>query len=99
MYSFRYETMEWEEISYVIASKIRFGVLTSLNKRVMTPMQLSKELDIPISLVSRTLRELMEKGLIVCLTPNRRKSKMYDISLSGKEILNKIHEITGNKNE
>ncbi len=91
--------MEWDKISYVIASKIRFGILTSLNKKIMTPMQLSKELSIPISLVSRTLKDLMENKLIVCLTPKRRKSKMYEISSYGREVLNKIHEITGSKYE
>jgi len=91
--------IEWDKVSYVMASKVRFGILTSLNKKVMTPIELTKELNIPISSVSKTLGELVEKDLIECLTPKRRKSRIYNISKSGREILEKIHEITRSKND
>lgn len=91
--------IEWDKVSYVMASKVRFGILTSLNKKVMTPIELTKELNIPISSVSKTLGELVDKDLIECLTPKRRKSRIYSISKSGKGILGKIHEITRSEND
>jgi predicted transcriptional regulator len=86
--------MDWNLISLITSSKVRFKVLTTLNKNEFTPTELSKELDIHISAVSRTLSELIEKELIVCLTDDRKKFKYYKISEKGKNILKKINDET-----
>ncbi|MBI2558144.1 hypothetical protein HYW20_02370 [Candidatus Woesearchaeota archaeon] len=86
--------MDWNLISLITSSKIRFKVLTRLNKSKFTPTELSKELEIHISAISRTLSELTEKELINCLTDKRTKFKYYGISEKGKEILKKINEET-----
>ncbi|MEM2258922.1 MAG: winged helix-turn-helix domain-containing protein [Candidatus Thermoplasmatota archaeon] len=85
----------WDLISFVLASEIRFKILLSLNKKIQTPTELKKEFGVPISRISTVLRELSEKKLITNLTPERRKSRMYSITKFGKEILKEIHEITG----
>jgi len=84
----------WETISFVNASKVRFVVLIELKEKAKTPSQLSNILEYPISRISQILKELLEKKLIECLTPNKRKSKYYGITSSGKEILQQIHELT-----
>lgn len=86
--------MDWDMISFITGSKVRFKVLTTLNKTRITPTQLSKNLDIHISAISRTLSELLDKDLIKCLTDKRTKSKFYEISKEGKELLEKIHQET-----
>ena len=86
--------MDWDLISLITSSKIRFKVLTRLNKSTFTPTDLSKDLDIHISAISRTLSELTEKELIKCLTDKRTKFKYYEISDKGKDILKKINEET-----
>tara|TARA_Y100000310_G_scaffold343222_1_gene449866 strand:- start:770 stop:1045 length:276 start_codon:yes stop_codon:yes gene_type:complete len=86
--------MDWDLISLITSSKIRFKVLTKLNKSKFTPTELSKALEIHISAISRTLSELTEKELIICLTDKRTKFKYYEISDKGKEILKNINEET-----
>lgn len=86
--------MDWDLISYITSSKIRFKVLTSLNKSKSTPTSLSKTLNTHISAISRCLRELSDKNLIVCLTDKRNKSKFYEISKEGKDLLERIHKET-----
>jgi len=86
--------MEWDLISLITSSKIRFKLLTRLNKSRYTPTELSKDLGIHISAVSRALSELTEKELIKCLTDKRTKFKYYQISEKGKKILKKINEET-----
>ena len=56
--------MDWDLISFITSSKIRFKLLTLLNKQKITPTSLSKTLEVHISAVSRTLTELTEKELI-----------------------------------
>ncbi len=90
------ETLAWETVSYVMASKIRIGVLVSLKEnRAKTPSQLAEELGSHLSHVSRALKELNEKGLIICLTPNVRKNKLYSITEKGKSVLKVISDRTG----
>ena len=86
--------MDWDLISFITSSKIRFKLLTLLNKQKRTPTSLSKTLDVHNSAVSRTLTELTEKELITCLTDKRTKFKYYEISDKGKILLKKIHEET-----
>jgi len=85
----------WELVSFVLASEMRFKILIRLNNKVHTPTELKKNFDVPISRVSAVLKDLLEKELIENLTPERRKSKMYAITELGKEVLNEIHELTG----
>jgi len=86
--------IKWDLISYIISSTLRFKIMIELNKGVNIPTKLAKNVGYPISHVSKTLKELEEKALIKCLTPKRRKGKIYEISLLGKEILSNINKLT-----
>ena len=90
--------MDWDLISFITSSKIRFKILTLLNKQKITPTSLSKTLEVHISAVSRTLAELTKKELIICLTDKRTKFKYYEISDKGKALLKNIHEETNTNN-
>ena len=83
----------WDLISFVKSSDKRFQILSLLNETVSTPSDISKKLNIPISHVSSTLSELSERDLIVCLTPERRKTKLFETTKIGKSILLKIEDI------
>ena len=48
---------------------------------------MAKETDIPLSHVSNTLAELVEKNLAVCLTPELKKGRLYELTVNGKKIL------------
>ncbi len=91
--------MDWDLISFITSSKIRFKLLTLLNKQKSTPTSLSKKMNVHVSAISRTLTELSEKELINCLTDKRPKFKYYEISDKGKVLLKKIHEETETKSE
>ena len=84
----------WDEIGYIISSKIRLRILIYLANEPSTPSQISEKLSIPISQVSIALRELSTIGVVKCLTPNRKKGRLYAATDKGKNILAKIHEIT-----
>ncbi len=89
--------MDWDLISFITSSKIRFKLLTLLNKQKNTPTSLSKKLNVHVSAISRALTEPSEKELITCLTDKRTKYKYYEISDKGKKLLTEIHEETDTK--
>jgi len=86
--------MRWEEISFIISGKLRFTILLSLKKSPKTPSELKVELGTQISNISKTLRELESRGLIKCLTPERRKNKFYSITDKGLTILEEIKTLS-----
>jgi len=81
----------WDDIGFVISSNYRKKVLKALGTEKQ-PSELSKELNINKTHISRTLNELDAKGMIKCLNPNLKKGKLYVISDYGRKILNERKE-------
>lgn len=86
--------MDWETVSYVFSSELRFKVLVELRKSKLTPSQLARGLSQPMSHVSKALSELSDKELVVCLTPSRKKGRFYEITKDGEKVLDEISKIT-----
>ena len=82
--------MDWELIGYVRASKYRKRIVLSLNQSNKTPLELSNELEFYITHVSSTLRELKDKGVAICLTPNLKKGKIYSLTNLGESIVKEL---------
>jgi predicted transcriptional regulator len=86
--------LEWETVSYVFSSELRLRTLVELSKSKYTPKQLSLSLKQPISHASKALKELRDKGLVECLTPDRKKARLYSITRSGNQVLEEINKLT-----
>ena len=76
---------KWELSGIVQSSSYRTRILESL-KDAKTPSRLEQELNIKISHVSRTLKELTSLKLIKCHSPSLRKGKFYQITKLGEEV-------------
>lgn len=76
----------WEGFGFVTASSYRKIILSKLKKSPKTPKNLSKETNLPISHISKTLKELKEKKIVECLSPSLRKGKIYALTNIGEEI-------------
>ncbi|MHA1381795.1 MAG: MarR family transcriptional regulator [Candidatus Helarchaeota archaeon] len=80
----------WKLISFIIRSKYRLKVIKSLENGEKTPSQISIITKIRINHVSNILKEFILKNLIVCLTPDERKGRIYILTDLGNNILHKI---------
>ena len=89
--------MNWEEISFVTCSKLRFKILLELRKSKKTPTELASYTNNPISHVSTAIKGLVEKDLVKCLTPKMRKNKFYQITEKGNKLLEDINKEIENK--
>jgi len=86
--------LSWEEVGFVKASKIRQQILVTLDKP-MTPTELSKLLKIPdykLPAISRALRELENKKIVVCLNPKQKKGRLYQRSTHGNSVLDLLRK-------
>lgn len=82
--------MDVDKFAWLKASKYRQNVLKALGEGPSTPSDIANETGYHLSHVSNTLSELVEKKLIECLTPDRRKGKLYDKTGEGKDLMENI---------
>ena len=80
-------------IGFILGSDYRHKVLAELKKGFKTPKLISKDTGIQINHVSNVLKELSDKGLISCKTPELRKGRIYQITNKGEDILSRINKI------
>lgn len=75
-------------LSYVKLSTYRVKVLLALNKqeKLVLASELSKIIDIRITHIGATLKELTTKKLAHCPNPNVKRGKLYEITKNGKKI-------------
>ncbi|MFH1607978.1 MAG: ArsR family transcriptional regulator [archaeon] len=83
---------KWEDVSFIISSDYRKKVLSNLENQRM-PFSISKKLNINKTHISRALKELEGKKMLLCLTPNSNKGKLFVISEYGKKILEEIKKL------
>jgi len=87
--------MEWSDYGYVVVSKYRKEIVLALLDHPKTPNQLSDQLRVNVSHVSRALRELTQKQIVSCLAPNRIKGRVYGLTGKGTKIANIIKSNRG----
>ena len=77
-----------KNISYVKLSKHRIKVLLALENKLMFPSNIAKEVDMPLSDVSRALKGLKDKELVICLNEEDFQGRLYQITENGKNLIN-----------
>ncbi|MDR1721938.1 MAG: helix-turn-helix domain-containing protein [Methanobrevibacter sp.] len=75
-------------IAYIKLSPYRKDLLRFLSENIRIPSEIAKVLDTSPPNVSRLLKGLEEKELIVCLTPNKKIGRLYKATELGNEVLN-----------
>ena len=80
------EQEHWQLIGFVLAGKYRLSILKFLSKRKGSPKTIAKFLTLSSSTVSNTIRDLLKKNLIVCLNPDAKKGRLFQLTTLGDEI-------------
>ena len=81
-----------DTLGFLLASNYRMKVLAEIARHQTTPKQISKATSIRINHVSNILREFMDKGLALCVTPSRKKGRIYELTRFGKEVYGRIQK-------
>jgi DNA-binding MarR family transcriptional regulator len=81
--------MNWELVSFILSSIKREKVLDALSTP-STPTRVSKETGISKAHTTRILKKFEAMGIVQCKTPDKRKGKVYTLSVEGKKIRNKV---------
>ena len=79
------------EIGYIGSSKYRQNVMEYLTTvEAKTPTDIAKHTGIRTNHISKTLKELSNKGVIKCLNDEARKGRLYAITDKGVKVLEEM---------
>ncbi|MBU2633980.1 MAG: ArsR family transcriptional regulator [Nanoarchaeota archaeon] len=81
--------MDADLLGFLKDGTYRIKTLDILNKKPMLSSELAIELDINRASMSRILRVLKEKDLVIS-TSNKTRTVVYSISKKGKEVLEEL---------
>lgn len=79
--------MDIEEYSWVKASSYRENILLALDEKPRTPKELSELTDYYLSHVSNVLSDLDDHNLAECITPDRKKGRLWATTEKGEELV------------
>ena len=82
----------FEQVAYVLASKHRTNIVFSLEKGLLTPTQIGKEINLSPNHTSNLLKQLTDFEVVYCATPKIKKGKLYSLTESGLEVLKYIQQ-------
>ena len=82
--------MNWDLVGYLKSSDYRLICICSLSSGPKTPSDIVDEEDIRPEYVSRALSNLRDKNLVNCMTPNRKKGRIYRLTQEGKSIIEEM---------
>lgn len=78
--------LDWNNLGFVLASEHRKKVLLVIANNPQTPKEIATKTGLYLSHVSKTLKELREKGLVELLSPSLRRGRIFSITPIGKEL-------------
>ena len=78
--------MDWEAYSFLVRSKFRIKILTSL-KHAKTPTQLAEVTDSSLPKISQTLNDLKKQSIVECMNPKQKTGRLYALTDKGLELL------------
>ena len=82
--------MDEELLKYVNNSSYRVKVLKALGDDVKIPTQIASDSGILPNHISNVLRQLKEKEIVECITPEVRKGRLYRLSDDGLDVLKEL---------
>ena len=77
----------FDSVDYVLSSETRFRIISYLSEDAKTPTQLANAIQKHLSHISRALRELESKDLVICSSPKNTKPRIYYLTPEGDRLL------------
>lgn len=81
-----------KKISFIVRSKRRIEILRLLVKGEKSQSEIMKITKMYKAHTSRTIKELLEKKLVICTNPGDRVFKFYKVTFLGKKVLMEVEK-------
>lgn len=90
---------KYNVLGKILASKNRLNVILSLSEGLKTPSDISNEVNLHLSYVSKILGEFRRMNLAECKNPALMKGRIYGLTTFGYEIVEDINNLKTGKKE
>jgi DNA-binding MarR family transcriptional regulator len=81
-----------DELGFVKISEQRQKIMRDLKNKLKIPTEIAKSTNMSVSEVSRSLKTLKDKEIVIFLNEDKRIGRVYSLTEKGKEILNCIEK-------
>ena len=78
-------------LSFILRGERRKAILLCLDK-TMIPKEIAQRCNVSIHNVSKSLKELIDKGLIICKNPNDKFYRFYELTKKGRELIKELNK-------
>lgn len=85
-------TDETSKYPWVLASENRIEIMRALDEKQLKPTTIAEKTGIHSSNVSNYLKSLVEQDLVECISPERKKGRIYQLTAEGQEIIDKVEK-------
>jgi len=87
------------DVSYLLSSSLSLKILLAIEiLNLATPTLIAKAIKCSPSNVSTKLIELRKKGLAICVTPERKKGRIYKLTKKGKIVVSYFDDVKNSIN-
>ena len=76
-----------EKLGWIKLSEHRKKIVIELSGGLKIPTEISQSTDLSKSEVSRTLRALKDKGIVICLNEKSHRGRIYSLTDEGNDIV------------
>ena len=80
----------WGLVGWVKVSPNKTKIIKALDENILTPTEIGKITKLRTHQVSMYLQHMKEKNMVICLTDNNRKGRLYKNTELGLKILEKL---------
>lgn len=80
-------------VGFVKISKIRTGILNSINTGFKMPSEIARELDKTVNCISNYLRDLRKANLVFCINEDFKKGRFYRCTDLGLMIIDFLDDL------
>lgn len=78
-------------LSLLKSSGYRLRITQTIGNNTLTPSEIAEKTKIRLNHVSMFLKELKENNLVKCLNEDTRKGRLYELTETGKNAINKLN--------
>jgi predicted transcriptional regulator len=78
-------------ISLLKSSEYRLHIIETIGNNTLTPSEIADKTKIRLNHVSAFLKELKENSMVRCLNEDTRKGRLYELTETGKNAINKLN--------
>jgi len=75
--------------SFILRGERRKTILLCLDKPKI-PKEIAEECDVSIHNVSKSIKELLDKKLIICKNPEDKFYRFYELTKKGRNLINEL---------